>query len=165
MLALDRLRLLTAWQSRSVTPRAMLHGCLGKDEQEFVAAIAAKVVAPAQMGGDGLGNIAQSGIAGGVSLDVIDGFEVVDVNQGDRELVLSALDVLEFGGQFDLDAAPVEGAGQRVFLRLIRLRAISSLLERKRMKSAGDEEGDQRQAAGSRCQRNCSAADRIGRRA
>ena len=134
MLRPKRLRLLTAWHSRSVTHEGDAAGGLGQDEEELVAAIAAEVVAPAEMGGDGFGDIAEGCIAGCVALNVIDGFEVVDVDEGDGESMFAALDVLEFGGEFDLDAAAVEGAGERSFCDSSALRAMSSLLERTRMK-------------------------------
>jgi len=92
---------------------------LGQDEQELVATVAAEVIAPAQVLGDGFCHLAQSGIACGVALDIVDGFEVVDVDEGDGESLVAAAETLEFGGEFGLDAAPVERPGERVLLRFI----------------------------------------------
>src|ERR1017187_7101528 len=64
-------------------------------------------------------DLAQGRIAGGVPLNVVDGFEVVDVDESDGEPVFAALDVLELGGELGLNAAAVEGPGQGVLLRLV----------------------------------------------
>ena len=48
------------------------------------------------MGGDGLCDVAQGGVSGGMALNVVDRLEVVDVDEGDGELLLGALDELQF---------------------------------------------------------------------
>jgi len=77
---------------------------LGQDEQELVATVAAEVIAPAQV----LAMVSATRAERHrlrVALDIVDGFEVVDVDEGDGESLVAAAETLEFGGEFGLDAA------------------------------------------------------------
>ena len=85
-------------------------GGTGEDEEEFVATVAAEIVAVAKVSGDGVADVADGGIAGGVAEEIVDGFEVVDVDEGDGQGVMGAGIALEFGSETGLDAAAIEGA-------------------------------------------------------
>ena len=59
---------------------------MGEDEEELVATEAAEEVVCAQTAGDGRDDVAKGGVAGCVSGVIVDGFEVVDVDEGDGEV-------------------------------------------------------------------------------
>ena len=63
---------------------------IGADHQEFLAAHATDAVFPACGGAQGLGHFAQSGIADGVTVRVIDALEVVDVDHHGGQAVAGA---------------------------------------------------------------------------
>src|SRR5947208_688078 len=69
--------------------------------------------------GAGFSNIAQGRVASGVALDVVNGFEIVDIDQGDGQPVPVALNMLQFALELDLDAAAVERSGEGVLERLV----------------------------------------------
>ena len=69
---------------------ALLDVGLGQDEHELLAAVAADHVARPQVGADRLGDAAQDDVAGRVAVGVVDGLEVVDVDEGDRQRPLVA---------------------------------------------------------------------------
>ncbi|XWK48326.1 hypothetical protein RBB78_12585 [Tunturiibacter empetritectus] len=94
-------------------------GGVGKDEEKFVAAEAAEGVIGAHTAGDGGDDVAEGGVAGCVSGVVVDGFEVVDVDEGYGQVVAAALGALEFGVESLLNATAVEDAGEQVPFRLI----------------------------------------------
>ncbi len=87
---------------------------LGQDQHEFLAAIAADHVARPQVGPDGLGDAAQDDVARGVAVGVVDGLEVVDVDEGDRQRALVASGALDLGEEGAQQGAPIDDAGQAV---------------------------------------------------
>ncbi len=76
----------------------VLPGSLGEEQEELVAAEAADVVVGAESFGDGLDYAAESGVSSGMALAVVDGLEVVDIDEGDGELLRAAVDALELDG-------------------------------------------------------------------
>jgi hypothetical protein len=94
-------------------------GGAGKDEEEFVATEAAEEVVGAQTAGDGGDDVAQGSVTGCMPGLVIDRLEVVDVDEGDRQVLAAALGALEFGVELLLDAATVEDAAEEIPFRLV----------------------------------------------
>ena len=74
---------------------AFLDAGLGQDEHELLAAVAADEVGCAQAGRDRLGDAAQDDVADGVAVRVVDGLEVVDVDERDRQRALVARRALD----------------------------------------------------------------------
>ena len=87
---------------------------LGQDEHEFLAAIPADEVARAQVLDDRLGDAAQDDVAGGVAVRVVDGLEVVDVDEGDAQRPLVARCALDLGEQGGEEGLAIDDAGQAV---------------------------------------------------
>ncbi len=92
---------------------------MGKDEKKLVAAEAADQVVRTQTSGDGGDDVAEGVVAGGVSGVIVDGFEVVDVDERDGEILAGAAGALEFGVELLLDTAAIEDAGEQVALGLV----------------------------------------------
>ena len=123
----------TANRSRSTSSaqllgedRAFLDVRLGQDQHELLAAVAADQVGRAQVGGERLGDAAQDDVAGRVAVRVVDGLEVVDVDEGDRQRAARSgsarsTSVKQRGQQRlavgdagqAVDRRPVVGVGQR----------------------------------------------------
>ena len=61
-----------------------------------------------------LGDAAQDDVAGGVAVRVVDGLEVVDVDEGDRQRPLVAGRPLDLGEQLGEQRLAVGDAGQPV---------------------------------------------------
>ena len=68
---------------------------LGEDEKELISAESTEEVVGAQPFGDGGDQIADSFVACGVSFCVVDGLEVVDVDERDGERLVAAFDAFE----------------------------------------------------------------------
>ena len=107
-LALDELAQLLAQR------RAFLDVGLGQDQHEFLAAVAADQVAGAEVLGDRLGDAAQDDVARGVAVRVVDGLEVVDVDERDAQRPLVAGRALDLGEERGEERLAVGDAGQAV---------------------------------------------------
>ena len=94
--------------------RALLDVGLGEDEHEFLAAVAADHVGRPQVLGDRLGHAAQDDVADGVAVGVVDGLEVVDVDEGDRQRPAVARRALDLGEEARQQRLPVGDAGEPV---------------------------------------------------
>ena len=94
--------------------RAFLDAGLGQDQHEFLAAVPADQVAGPQVRRDRLGDAAQDDVAGGVAVGVVDGLEVVDIDERDRQRALVARRALDFGEQVGEQGLAVDDAGQAV---------------------------------------------------
>ncbi len=94
-------------------------GGVGKDDEKFVAPEAAEEVVRAQTAGDCSDDIAEGGVAGGMSSVVVDGFEVVDIDEGDGDALSATPGSLEFEVQLLLNAAAVEDTGEEVPFRFV----------------------------------------------
>ena len=93
---------------------AFLDVGLGEDQHELLAAVAADHVARPQVRAERLGDAAQHDVAGGVAVGVVDGLEVVDVDERDRQRALVAAGALDLGEQGGQQRAAVRDAGQAV---------------------------------------------------
>ncbi len=71
----------------------------GEKQEELVAAVAAEEVVGAETGGDGLGDGAEGLVAGSVAVGVVDGLEVVDVDEKGREGAAVAVGAVEFAAE------------------------------------------------------------------
>ncbi len=98
---------------------ALLDVGLGEDQHEFLAAVAADHVAGAEVRAERLGDAAQDDVAGGVAVGVVDGLEVVDVDEGDRQRPLVAAGTLDLGEERGQEGAAVGHAGQAVERRQV----------------------------------------------
>src|SRR5258708_15462819 len=99
-----------------------------------------------QTAGDGRGDVAESGVAGCVSGVIVDGFEVVDVDEGDGEVLADAAGSLEFGVELLLNAAAVEDAAEEVPFRLVFDQGKEVAAEHEQEREADEEdEGDAEQ--------------------
>ena len=100
--------------------RALLDAGLGQDEHELLAAVAADQVATragcAEMR---LGDAAQHDVADAVAVRVVDGLEVVDVDEGDRQRALVARRALDLGEERAEQGLAVGDAGQAVDRRAV----------------------------------------------
>ena len=99
--------------------RAFLDVGLGQDQHELLAAVAADHVAGPEVRGDRLGDPAQDDVARGVAVGVVDGLEVVDVDEGDRERSLVAGSALDLGEERGQQGLAVGDAGQPVDRRAV----------------------------------------------
>src|ERR1700753_4096907 len=68
----------------------------------------------AQASGDGVDDVAKGSIACRMYEVVVDGLEVVDVDEGDGEALAAATGTSEFCGELLLDAAAIKDAGEQV---------------------------------------------------
>ncbi len=121
----------------------VLPGGLGEEEEELVAAESAEVVVGAEALGDGVDYAAEGGVSGCVALGVVDGLEVVYVDEGDGELLLAVTaDALELGCQLLLDAAAVEGTGEGILEGLLLDLAEEAAVEHEQLEEAHDADED-----------------------
>ena len=114
--------------------RPFLDVRLGQDQHELLAAVAADQVRGAQVGRDRLGHAAQDDVADGVPVRVVDGLEVVDVDERDRQRPAVARRPLDLGEQRSQQRLPVGDAGQPVERsrgRGISTRAAAMLVDRR----------------------------------
>ena len=115
---------------------------MGEEQEELVSAEAAEVVVGAEAFGDGFDYSAEGGVSGCVALVVVDGLEVVYVDEGDGELLWAAADALELDGEFLLDAAAVEGAGEGVLEGLFLDLGEEAAVEHEQLEEAHDADED-----------------------
>lgn len=94
-------------------------GGMREDEEKFIATEAADEIVNAQMAGDGRDNVAEGGVASGMSGMVVDSFEVVDVDEGDREILTTAAGTPELGVELLLNAAAIEDAREQISFGLV----------------------------------------------
>src|ERR1700722_3429638 len=87
---------------------------VGKQQQEFFAAIATETVDVADVGEHGDRECPEHLVAGGMAISVVDALEPVEIDQRDRKGRLEALDAGDLVIQHPHDAAAVERAGQFV---------------------------------------------------
>ena len=66
-------------------PSTRLRVCLDKDHREFVAAEPSGDIGVTHMMGNGVPYLPQNTISGGVAMDILDGFEAVQIDVGRRE--------------------------------------------------------------------------------
>jgi hypothetical protein len=89
-----------------------LGGCgAGEQQAEFLAAETAAQVAVAQQVPHGGGDRGEHGVSGEVAVRVVDGFEVVDVGDGDRQRLLRRGGPGDLDGGFALPGAGVQEPG------------------------------------------------------
>ncbi len=79
---------------------AVSTGGVRKDKEKFVAAEAAKEVVRAQTKGDRRDDVAEGPVAGRMSGVIVDGFEVVDVDEGDGKALAAAASTLPSASSF-----------------------------------------------------------------
>ena len=92
-----------------------LKRCFGKDDDELFAAVAGGPVELfAQFGAQAHAHGAQYGVAGGVSVFVVDRFEMIDVHENDGHWPVVARSAHDLGGEPLLKVTPVVAAGERV---------------------------------------------------
>ena len=99
--------------------RALLDVRLGEDQHELLAAVPADHVGRPKVRGDRLGDAPQHVVAGRVAVGVVDGLEVVDVDEGHRQRPLVAVGPLDLVEQLDEQRPPVGDAGQLVGRRRV----------------------------------------------
>ena len=93
---------------------ALLHVRLGEDQHELLAAVPANHVGRPKVRGDGLGDTPQDVVAGGMPVGVIDGLEVVDVDECDGQGPLVAVRALDLVEELDKQRPAVRDAGELV---------------------------------------------------
>ena len=87
---------------------------LGEDQHEFLAAVPADHVGRPQVRAERLGDAAQDHVAGRMAVRVVDGLEVVDVDEGDRQRALVAAGALDLGEERRQERLAVRDARQAV---------------------------------------------------
>src|SRR5207302_6417617 len=87
---------------------------VGEDDDELLAAPAAHDVFDPGGAGDAPGDLPQDGVAGVVAERVVDGLEVVDVDDRYRQVVVVAFGAGGVGGELFVEVPPVGQPGERV---------------------------------------------------
>lgn len=85
-----------------------------KNHAELVTAVAAGHVSGAKVLFEHLAQLTQDDIPGDMAVSVVDGFEVIDVDQSDRPAPVLAFTALEFDFQLVLPGTVIEQAGETV---------------------------------------------------
>ena len=86
----------------------------GQYHEELLTSIAAYEVVGAHAFEHALGSVAEDGVAGEVTVRVVDSLEVVDVGQDDCEVSVFALGAVEFALEDVEDGGAVPDAGEGV---------------------------------------------------
>ena len=84
------------------------------EHHEFLATQATEHIRAAQAMADALAHGLQHPVAHGMTVLVVDPFEMVDVEHDHRQFTATALDPGHFGGQALLEIATVVDTGQRI---------------------------------------------------
>ena len=107
--------------------RALLDVGLREQKHEFLAAIAPDHVGRPEVGLDRLGDTPKHDVAGGMAVRVVDGLEMVDVDEGDREGSFMARPRSTSGGVLEEERPPVGDAGQQVDRGILRWVSVSAV--------------------------------------
>ena len=91
---------------------------LGQDQRELLAAIASREVDVPDPRTEDLADGPQNGVARRVAVAVVDGLEVVQVQEHERERVADAVGAAPLERELLVEGAPVREAGQAVDGRL-----------------------------------------------
>jgi len=86
----------------------------GHDDDELFATEAADGIALAEGIAERGAEGAEDAVASGVAVSVVEGLEVIDVNDGDREVFAIAAGAAEFGAEAAIDVTAIEQAGENV---------------------------------------------------
>ena len=89
-------------------------GQIREDHTEFIATVTPGEVGCPQVLFEHLAQLAQHDIPGDMAVGVVDGFEMVDVDQGNRPAPMLALAALELDFQLILPGTVIEQAGEAV---------------------------------------------------
>jgi len=90
-----------------------------QQDSEFIAAKAGHDVGPAHICNENVGHMKKRRITRGMAVEIVDGFEIVEVNKDQANIRAVPVDIGQRALQFPVKAAPVQNRKQDILMRTV----------------------------------------------